>query len=185
MVMSEKRRYALHVDESVLHDWETRIAAIDKRLRPIAYRPMSAVENAPTAPLDEAGVRDETEALLAEMIAAYRTADDETRERMRKLFAAHSSFAWGASFPFTPLTKERFRDHLTLFSLQDQNRDTRDAMLALDALCDEATRLGIAIGPHLDEGAALSSDVDLYGMGSTKTLFLQRRADRERDRESG
>lgn len=148
-------------------DWERRIAALDVRVRPIANGTAPGAQ----APLDELGIRAETEALLHEIIDAYRVADDAGRDAIRHLWTQHSSFAWAATLPFTPLTAERFRDHVALFSIADQGRDTRDAILALAALCDAALAAGVAIQPALREGVALSSDVDRYGMGSTRSLF--------------
>ncbi len=153
-----------------LEDWSRRIAAIDARVRPIANAPYEPGRG--VAPLDEAGVREETEALLAEIVAAYRTCDDAERAAIRTLWEKHRSFAWAATLPFTPMTAERFRDHLTLFSIADQGSDTRDAILALQGLCEMAK--GFDAQPALREAAELSSDVDKYGMGSTRSLILLR-----------
>ncbi len=156
-----------------LDAWTRRIAAIDARLRPIADRPVRDLAALPPAPLEEANVREETEALLAVIIAEYRVCSAAEREAIRALWRAHRCFAWAASFPFEPMTAERFRDHLTLFSIADQGLDTRDAILAIAGLCESAERAGVATSSMLHEIAALSSDVDKYGMGSTRSLVLR------------
>jgi hypothetical protein len=148
-------------------DWDRRIAVLDARLHPIA----NGTAPGAAAPLDELGVRIETEALLGEIIDAYRIADGAGRDAIRQLWTRHRSFAWAATLPFTPLSAERFRDHVALFSIADQGRDTRDAILALAALCDAARTAGVAIEAALREGVELSSDIDRYGMGSTRSLF--------------
>jgi gentisate 1,2-dioxygenase len=60
-----------------------------------------------------------------------------------------------------------------LFSMKDEERDTRDAILLLRALCDKAAAAGLNIVPLLDEVAALSSPLDRYGWGSTRELLLR------------
>ncbi len=149
--------------------WAARIAAIDDLVRPIATR--QGPPALPLNPLDDAGVREETEALLAEIVDAYRTGDEAMRVAIRALWDEHPSFAWAATLPWTPITAARFRDHLTLFSISDQGRDTRDAILAIEAMCEQATRAGVDIQPALRELEALSSDVDRYDWGTTRDLF--------------
>jgi hypothetical protein len=83
------------------------------------------------------------------------------------------SFSWAAALPYRPITDESFRAHLILFSIKDQGRDTRDAILALQAICATATSAGVKIGPILKEIAELSSDVNKYRMGSTRSLLLR------------
>jgi hypothetical protein len=154
-----------------LADWTRRIAAIDARLEPIANRPLHGGPAPLIAPLEVAGVREETEELLTEIVAGYHACTAPEREAIRLLWEEHPSFAWAATFPFTPMTAARFRDHVTLFSISDHGRDTRDAMLLLDGLCDMATRAGADVQPALREVARLSSNVDKYGMGSTGALI--------------
>ena len=81
-------------NSSDLENWELRIMDLEQRLQPIANRPIDLTRpgwverlrsNAP--PLDEAGIRSETETLLAELIAAYSKSDDATRTASRKMFA--------------------------------------------------------------------------------------------------
>ena len=166
----------MQVDDETLRNWEARIVIIDVRLRPLATQPMDPAA-AWTSPLEAADVREPTAAILSEMIAGYRATDAATRQRLRALFASHPSFAWAATLPYSAtMSRARFDDHLTLFSLRDQGRDTRDAILELDALCADAKRLGFDLTGELEDAAALSSDVDKYGMGSTRRLLLERRS---------
>jgi hypothetical protein len=162
-----------------LDDFESRIIDLDKRLRPIAHRPVDITkpgwERGLTAlphPLDRAGVRPEVESLLAEVVALYQSSGEEIRQALRKLFAQYTAFAWAASLPARPTTGEGFREQLLLFSLKDQGRDSRDALLALQHLCREAKSAGVDAAPILKEVADLSSDVNKYGMGSTRGMLL-------------
>ena len=156
--------------------WKEQIARLDAALRPIAQRPIGFFRllfkpRRRTYPLDEAGVRAQTEGLLSELIEYYPTADTDTWRAIRKLFEDHRSFAWAASLPYAPVTDESFRAHLILFSIKDQEQDTRDALILLHELCEKATAAGVNTGPILNEIAELSSDVNKYGMGSTRTLL--------------
>jgi hypothetical protein len=163
-----------------LADWKERIAALDAALKPIADRPIDITDpdwyarlrNFPN-PLEEAGVRHETEDLLSEVIQFYPGSDGETRAAIRKLFADHRSFTWAAALSYRPVTDESFRAHLILFSVKDGGADTRDAILWLQDMCATASRAGVKIKPILKEIEELSSDLNKYGMGSTRTLLLR------------
>jgi hypothetical protein len=74
--------------------------------------------------------------------------------------------------PFPPTTPEQYRGHVTLFSMLDQGADTRDALVAIRALCASAKATGVDLTPMLREIAGLSSDLDKYGMGSTRSILL-------------
>jgi hypothetical protein len=156
--------------------WKEQIARLDAALHPIANRPVKFFEllfkpRRRTHPLDEAGVRAQAEQFLSELIEYYPTADDAMRQSIRKLFEDHRSFSWAATLPYQPVTDEYFRAHLILFSIKDHEQDTRDALVLLDSLCEKARLAGVKIGPILKEIAELSSDVNKYGMGSTRSLL--------------
>ena len=159
-----------------LSTWKEQIARLDAALRPIANRPVGYFEllfrpRRRAHPLDKAGVRTQAEQFLSELIEYYPTADDAMRQAIRKLFEDHRSFTWAATLPYQPVTDESFRAHLILFSIKDHEQDTRDALVLLDSLCEKATSAGVNIGPILQEVAELSSDVNKYGMGSTRSLL--------------
>ena len=156
--------------------WKEQIAKLDAALSPVANRPLNFVEllfkpRRRTHPLDAAGVMTEAEKFLSELIEYYPTADSDTRQSIRKLFENHPSFSWAATLPYQPITDKAFRDHLILFSIKDHEQDTRDALVLLDSLCEKAKSAGVKIGPILNEIAELSSDVNKYGMGSTRLLL--------------
>ena len=123
-------------------------------------------------PMDEAGLRPEIESLLREVIGAYQKSDEGVRTALRKFFAQYRAFAWAAALPSSATTAEGFRERLLLFSLKDQGRDSRDALLELQHLCREAIVGGVNISPILEHVAELSSDVDKFKMGSTKEMLL-------------
>lgn len=161
-----------------LNELEAAIQSLDARLQPIANRPIGITVLAwvkrlgSIDPLVEAGIRrDEAQGLLLKIIDNYQQATSEERQQIRDLFGRYRAFAWATQLPHRPTTEATFRQHLLLFSIDDQGKDSRDAILLLHDLCDEAVRAGVNIKPILGEVAMLSSDVDKYGMGSTRKLL--------------
>jgi hypothetical protein len=163
-----------------LHDLQWRMIALEQQLRPIAQRSIDInkpgwedeLKNRPN-PLEEAGVRSESEALLAELVACYAAGTEPERQSIRRFFDDCRSFSWVAALPFDPDTTENFRQHLILFSMQDQGRDSRDAILSLQSLCQMAKKARVNRIEPLREVAALSSETDKFGMGSTRAMLLQ------------
>jgi hypothetical protein len=131
--------------------------------------------NAATAPspLDEAGVRDEAESLLRELLDYYGRAPADHRAEIRRLFVECPAFAWASRVPDDITSPETLRQHLLFFSIVDQGRDSRDALLWLRDVCRRAAALDMPLQAVLTAVAALSSDVDRYGMGSTRAQLLE------------
>jgi hypothetical protein len=161
-------------------DWEFRTAKLEELLQPIAKRPVDITRlgwlerlQAGLSPLDEAGARDTAERLLAEILAAYAQGTVQARAAIRRLFQKYQSFTWAATLSVPWTTMDGLRQHLILFSIDDQGRDGRDALLALQAICQDAKGVGLEIAPVLREIAAMSSNVDKYGMGSTSQMLLR------------
>ena len=160
-----------------LSEYEIQVLEIDESIRPIATRPVDT--NDPNwmtllrqrEPLDEAGVRSNTETLLGTLVNEYQESDADTRKAIRGLFVNYKYFAWAATLPILPTTEEGFRTHMILFSMRDQGYDSRDAILTLQEFCERARAASVSIGPILRKVAELSSDENKYGMGSTRHLF--------------
>jgi hypothetical protein len=163
-----------------LKNWKVQIMELEKRLRPIAQRPVDVTRSgwverlqAGAPPLDEAGVRNLMERLLEEMVLAYAQGTDETRTAIRRLFTEYHSFAWAAALSTSRTSVAGLRQHLILFSMQDQGRDSRDALLTLQEICRAASSAGVDTTPVLREVADLSSSANKYGMGSTRDMLLK------------
>ena len=163
-----------------IHDFELRIMELEERLRPIADRPVDMTSPGWASrlkhrihPLKEAGVRSRVEALLEELISAYEAADQAARQAMRKLFVEYRAFAWAASLSTQPTTVADFHQHLLLFSLKDQERDSRDALLWLLDICKQARDAEVNTRPVLEQVAQLSSEQNKFGMGSTREMLLK------------
>lgn len=163
-----------------LSELELIVAKFDEQLKPVARRsfdfnnPDWIVKLAKTKdPLDETGIRSEMEALLTEVTDHYANCDPETRRVIRSIFEKYDSVAWAATFSHTPTTSDGVRHQLLLFSILDQGRDTRDAILWLQDISNRAKSAGIKVKPILEEIAGFSSEMNKYGMGSTKSLLLK------------
>jgi hypothetical protein len=157
---------------------ESAVGKLDRALRQIAERPVDISDPnwvkrlQGLRPLEEAGIKSEAETLLNSILLQYSISDESTRVAIRRLFDHYSSFRWASSLACTPTTAEGFRLHLLHLSVRDQGSDARDEILALRYLCAQATKSGVDIAPILNEVANLSSDVNKYGMGSTKGFLL-------------
>ena len=149
-----------------MRDLEKEIQALDARLKPLASGPIDihkpGWEKSP-GPNDP-----RAQALLERIVPIYQRASAEDRERIRALFRTYDSFAWAASLPHKPTTQKKLLAHLLHFSIADQGQDSRDAILWLDAICAQASKVGLDLRPALKEAAALSSAQDRFGMGSTQ-----------------
>ena len=158
--------------------WQATVEQLDGRLKTIANRPVDISApgwaGARVNPIEEAGIGSESAGLIHDILEAYPQSDASQRERIRGLFAMHRSLAWAAGFllPFSadPSTA---RSQLLMFSILDQGTDSRDALLWLGAFCGQRRADPAALPPLLREVAALSSAVNLYGMGSTQSMLLR------------
>ena len=161
-----------------LPDLVREVALLDEILHPIANRPVDIndpdwrTQLARSDPMTEAGIKTEAQAALRALIRHYAEGDDETRESVRAVFDRYPAFGGMVHIPLDP-TPAGFRFRLLHFSAMDQGSDTRDELLELWELVARAEAEGVDIEPILTEVAELSSDVDKYGMGSTRRLLLE------------
>jgi hypothetical protein len=162
-----------------LAELEAEMSRLDGIYRPVAKAPvdpsdrpedLGAVIEAELAGL---AVGDQAEAVLRAVLSLYAAGGDDVRVAIRRLFDRYTSFRWAAHLPRDWDSAADFRARLIHMSARDQGPDTRDEILALWDLCERALRAGIDVGPILDEVAAISSDVDRYGMGSMRDVFLR------------
>jgi hypothetical protein len=126
---------------------------------------------------DEA-LRDRFDSALRRLAALYEACDPGQRARIRDLIrdltGARNAVGVSAQRIRSAEDTELFRFALICESLKDLGRDSRDAIVALDGLCDAARQAGIDPRPYLEEVAALCGDIDHYGMGSMRALMLSR-----------
>ncbi|OPG04028.1 hypothetical protein B1R27_26515 [Streptomyces sp. GKU 895] len=154
------------------------VELIDALLKPIANRPVDFTDPDAMArmsggphPLDEANVREEAERALRELLTLYER-DEEARIEVRALLDRCAAFTWATDVP-RGRAPQAFRRQLLLLSARDHARDTRDEMVLLNGMCEEAREAGVDMRPLLLEIAELSSDEDKYGMGSVRHILLR------------
>jgi hypothetical protein len=151
------------------------ITLLDGILEPIAAQPVDITDpdwmSKMRDPLEQAGIKTEVHTALRTVLELYDSGDDTVRAEIRALFDRCTSFRWAAHVPLEP-TPAGFRFRLLHFSAVDQGADTRDELLGLRDLSDQAQQAGVDIRPIAAEIAVMSSDVDKYGMGSTKDILL-------------
>lgn len=101
------------------------IERLNAKLLPIANRPIrfGADFRAYEMPKDA-----EANQVLIDAIELYARSEAD-RPRIREIFRINHAFAWAATLPFPPDSAGRFRMHLIHFSIIDQGRDWRDALL--------------------------------------------------------
>ncbi|MDI1461376.1 hypothetical protein QEZ54_10385 [Catellatospora sp. KI3] len=157
---------------------ERAVAELDAVYRPVATMPVD-LDMLPdlgahtAAALAELGVDERAEAVLRDLVELYAAGEPDVRAAIRRLFDRYTSFRWAARLPRgEEVTEAGLRAELILFSARDQGSDPRDEVLGLRDLCARARRAGLDADPLLAEAAGLSSDVDRYGMGSTRTILL-------------
>jgi hypothetical protein len=158
---------------------EQRMSNLDALYEPVAKRPVDASDREAMANLgatiaadiERLGVDDRAQAVLRAIVETYADGDESVREAIRRMFDRYTSFRWAAHLPREWDTAEEFRAHLILMSAHDQGADTRDEILRLGDLMDRASRAGIDVDPIMNEVAAMSSDVNRYGMGSMRGLL--------------
>ena len=160
---------------------ETDAAIVDMLLAEIADQPVDtsdpdwAAKLAASDPLGEIGAKAEAHAALDVLLDAYEQGPQETRAEVRRILRTYRRFSWGVGLAPEWTTVTEFRRHLIYLSARDQGQDARDELMTLWALCNEARAKGIDVEPLLTEVAALSSEVDHYGMGSMRSLLMRGR----------
>jgi hypothetical protein len=158
---------------------EQRVSHMDQLLRPIAQErvdindPDWMTRARERDPLAEVGITTEARSVLDQLIVGYAEGGEGQRAAIRGLFDLYTSFRWAVNLIGPADTPERFRQQLLHLSARDQGSDTRDELLNLRDMCQEATAAGVAIEPILTEVAQLSSDVDRYGWGSMRGILLR------------
>ncbi|BCB88469.1 hypothetical protein [Phytohabitans suffuscus] len=164
-----------------LVDLSSRVAALDAALQPIARRPVplddlagwaERMRAAPPA-TEEAGVAGEAVAVLRALIQVYADGGDAERAAVRELFDRYRAFRRAVHLPERADTAAGLRARLLHLSARDHDGDTRDELLRLRDMLAEAEAAGVDADPVLAEVAALSSDVDRYGMGSIRTILIR------------
>jgi hypothetical protein len=122
-------------------------------------------------------IRDEAERILPQLLDLYVDCGDADRAALRDLLAQCHWVRWSLGRDLArsdgPMTEDDLRQQLVLFSMKDQERDWRDAMLWLEAICRRAGAAQLNLAERLRDMARLSSDDPRFkGHRSTRAMML-------------
>ena len=165
--------------EARFADWKQRAESLDRQLRPILHAEIDI--NAPDYrqqlkknlhPADESGLREEITSFFNEVVDSFEHLEAEQRRRLIDLMDRNSSLMYSAVIDGDYETVEGFRKHMILMVIEDQGKDTRDAMVALAHYRRDGEEFGFDVDGIFREMADIADTRDKYGWGSTRNLVL-------------
>ena len=160
-------------------DWKRRTESLNHKLHPIVHAEIDI--NAPDweeqlanrpHPADESGLRKEIEGLFNEIVDRFEWFDAEQRQAVIDLMGTNDSLMYSAVIDADFDTQEGFRKNMLLVVIEDQGKDTRDAIVALAHYRERGEELGFDVDSIFMQMAQIASDRDKYGWRSTRDLFL-------------
>ena len=162
--------------DMVFADWRRRAELLDERLHPLVHAEVDIMQpdlaSAPH-PADTSGLRSEIESLFNEIVDRFETLDAEQRQMVIDLMDENDSLMYSAVIDAGYDTPEEFRRNMILVVIEDQGKDTRDAILALGRYREMGEKRGFDVDAIFREMAKLASTHDKYGWGTTRELFLK------------
>ena len=165
---------------SVFEDWKERAAFLNQQLAHIVN--VDVDMNAPhwedqvlnrPHPVDEAGLRGEVETLFEEVVEQFEFYRPDQRQQIIDVMYQNDALMYSAVLTADPNTPDGFRKHMILFVIEDQGKDTRDAILALGAHHAYGAAKGIDVASIFKDMADIASRRDKFGWGTTRDLFLK------------
>lgn len=166
--------------ETVFADWKQRADFLNQKLMPVVNADVDVsapdwLENLASLPhpADVSGLRNEIGTLFSEIIDQFEFYGPRQRQQIVDFLYQKEALMYAAVIDADRNTPNGFRQYMILFVIGDQGKDTRDAMLALDAYYEDAERLGVNARAIFKEMALISSTNDKFGWGSTRDLFLK------------
>jgi len=127
------------------------IERLNKELLPIANAPIAFGSDFSSYQMPHNAAANQA---LLDAVELYSRSEATQRERIREIFRSNHAFTWAATLPFPADDAERFRKHLIHFSIIDQGRDWRDALLWMRDLL----RSPFATREVVSEVAAMSGE---------------------------
>ncbi len=165
--------------ETQFADWKKQIEAFDQLLHPVVSVEIDINEpgweqklDNMEHPADETGLRQEITTLFDDIVARFEFFDRDQRQQIIDLMAQKNSLMHSAIISADIDTPEGFRKHMILMAIEDQGKDTRDCILALQHYRKHAEDRGINVDTVFHEMSTIASKIDKYGWGTTSELFL-------------
>jgi hypothetical protein len=165
--------------KSQFSDWKLQIESLDERLHSIVHAEIDInapdweeqLSNSPH-PADESGLRTEIETLFNDIIGHFESFTPEHRQAIIDLMDENDSLMYSAVIDADFDTPDGFWKIMILFVIEDQGKDTRDAIVTLGHYRKHAQQLGLDTDRIFNQLAVLASNRDKYGWGSTRDLLL-------------
>ena len=126
-------------------------------------------------PADQAGLRDPIRSFFNDLIARFETLETSQRQLVIDFMDQCDSLMHSRIIAEQPNTPDGFRKHMILFAIEDQGKDTRDAILSMEEYRSLANMVDFDIETIINDVAELASRQDKYGWGSTHDLMLNKR----------
>ena len=158
--------------------WQEKAGSLDSRLRPIVQKEVDInasdwqeqLANTPH-PADESGLREVITCLFNEIVDQFETLDVKQRQAIIDLMEKNESLMHSAVIDTDLESLEGFRRNMILFVIEDQGKDTRDAIVALGKYREVGNKHGYDVDAIFEKLSAIASDHDKYGWGSTRELL--------------
>ncbi len=166
--------------ESVFTAWKRRAESLDQQLHPIVHIEIDINASdwqeklaSYPHPADATGLRNEIASLFNEIVDDFESFNAEQRQRIVDLMGQNDSLMYSAVIDVDQNSPEGFRKKMILVVIEDQGKDSRDAMVALAHYRKDAEKRGINVDSIFKEMADIASTHDKHGWGTTRDLFLK------------
>ena len=159
--------------------WEEQAKSLDSMLRTIVKKEvdvtdpdwMEKLANRPH-PADESGLREEITDLFDEIVDQFESLNDMQRQAIIDLMEDNDSLMYSAVIRANLDTLDGFRRNMILFLIEDQGKDTRDAIVKLGHYRELGQKHGYDVDAIFEQLASIANSHDKYGWGSTRDLLL-------------
>ena len=158
--------------------WKKQAETLESKLRSIVQKEVDI--NAPDwkeqlanmpHPADKSCLREDITSLFDEIVDQFETLSIEQRQAIYDLMERNDSLMYSAVISANLETPEGFRRNMILFVIEDQGKDTRDAILALQRYRELGQTHGYDVDAIFKQLARIANDHDKYGWGSTRDLL--------------
>lgn len=156
--------------------WEQKVSAFHIQISPILNVSMvgKSTDNLGQSIQKEIaalGIHEGVRAWAEDLILHFPYLTTQQKESVYSLKYNNSSIDWACPILEQSESIEAFRKKLIWFVIDDQGKDTRDAILRLKSYFEEGKMKDYPVQAIFSETADLASEKDKYGMGSTRNLF--------------
>lgn len=165
--------------ERAFIDWKQQAVLLNQRLTPLVNDEVDInvddwVEKSTQRPhpADVSKLRLQITALFNETINQFEFYNSDQRQQIVDLMHQNDDLMYATVLDADRNTPNGFRKYMILIVIDDQGKDTSDAVLSLGHSYTRAEKQGVNVGSIFIEMAAISSTDDKFGWRSPRDLFL-------------